>query len=105
MTPRTIPLLLLAIAVSGYAQVDTATILGVVTDPSGAPLDGARVTASNDATGFSRSAVTSVDGSYLLPRMPIGNQYRILVEAQGFRSFLRSGIELQINQNARIDAQ
>ena len=48
-------------------QVNTATILGTVTDPTGAHVAKARVTVLNEATGFTRGTETDADGSYLLP--------------------------------------
>src|SRR5258708_7307386 len=98
-------LLSLCLLQKAYAQVNSATILGTVTDPTGAAVSGAKVTASNDATGFSRTAQSGSDGAFLIPLLPIGDRYRLTVEAAGFRSFARTGIELQLNQNARIDAQ
>ena len=96
--------LVLAAAMAIQAQVNTGTILGTVTDPTGAAIAGAKVTATNIATGFLRSALTGNDGSYLLPLLPIGERYRVAVEAAGFRMFVQTGIELQLNQNARVDA-
>ncbi len=87
------------------AQVDTATFLGTVTDPTGAVLVGAQVTAANDLTGFQRSVTTDPDGRYLLPLIPIGDRYRVTVESAGFRTFTQTGIALQLGQNARIDAK
>ena len=46
------------------AQIDTGSIVGVVSDPSGAAILGATVTLSNDATGVSRSVTTNSDGGY-----------------------------------------
>jgi hypothetical protein len=86
-----------------YAQVDTATILGTVTDSSGAVVPGANVTATNQLTGFSRSAKTSADGTYLIQFLPIGNNYRIQAEAFGFKTYVRTGIILEVGQNARAD--
>src|SRR4051794_10677755 len=91
--------------IGAYAQVNTATILGTITDQSGAALADARIVASNEETGFSRVVQSGPDGSFLIPLLPIGDHYRLQVEASGFRSFLRTGIGLQINQNARIDVQ
>lgn len=85
-------------------QVNTGTILGNVIDPAGAKIVGARVTAVNHDTGFTRSAETLSDGSYLIPLLPIGPSYELEVEAPGFRQFLRTGIVLELNQNVRIDA-
>ncbi len=87
------------------AQVDTATLLGTVSDPSGAVLAGAQVTAANDLTGLRRSTVTGADGSYLLPLIAIGEKYRITVEIAGFKTFTQTGIGLQLGQNARIDVK
>jgi hypothetical protein len=98
-------LVALTTAISAYAQVNSATILGTVTDPTGAAVADAKVTAANDATGFSRVARSGPDGGFLIPLLPIGNRYRLQVEAAGFRSFVQTGIELQLNQNARIDPQ
>ncbi len=86
------------------AQVTTATILGTVTDPTGASVPRAKVTVTNDLTGFTRSSETASDGTYLISLIPIGESYRLTVDASGFRSFSRVGIGLQMNQNARVDA-
>lgn len=50
-----------------FGQMTTGTILGIVTDPSGAVIPGARVTITNLATGISTSFVTGNDGSYVVP--------------------------------------
>jgi len=100
-------LLALAIAISGplLAQVDTGTIAGIVTDPSGAAVPKVRVTALNQDTDFSRSAVTRDDGSYLIPQLPIGPHYQITAEVTDFKTFVRTGVALQLKQNARVDMQ
>src|SRR5947208_13381859 len=85
------------------AQVNTGTILGNVADPSGAVVANAKVTATNEDTGFSRSTQSLADGSYLIPLLPIGPRYKVEAETPGFKSFSRTGIELQLNQNVRID--
>jgi Carboxypeptidase regulatory-like domain/TonB-dependent Receptor Plug Domain len=103
--PRLISILALSMSRVAYAQVNSATMLGTVTDPTGAAVAAVKITASNDATGFSRSVQSGNDGGFLIPLLPIGDRYRLVVEAAGFRAFARSGIELQLNQNARIDVQ
>jgi hypothetical protein len=85
------------------AQVNTGTILGNVTDPSGAVIAKAKVTATNQDTGFTRSTQSLADGSYLIPLLPISPRYKVEVDAPGFRSLAQTGIELQLNQNVRID--
>jgi outer membrane receptor protein involved in Fe transport len=85
------------------AQVNTGTILGTVTDPSGAVLAHAKVTATNQDTGFTRNADTLDDGSFLIPLLPIGPRYQVTAERAGFKGFSQTGVELQLNQNVRIE--
>ncbi|MEN6535745.1 MAG: carboxypeptidase regulatory-like domain-containing protein [Bryobacteraceae bacterium] len=85
-------------------QQNTATIMGNVTDPSGAAITGAKVTVTDELTGLKRIVTSGNDGAFLFPLLRIGT-YRVSVEATGFKSFVQAGIQLQLNQNARIDAQ
>lgn len=80
------------------------TIHGAATDPTGASLVGAKVTALLVDRGVSRSVNTSERGEYVIPLLSIG-VYTITVEAAGFTSFLREGVELTANENVRVDAQ
>src|SRR5438093_8777030 len=57
----------------------------------------------NEETGFSRSAISGADGQYLVPLLPIGDKYKLTVESAGFKTFIRSGIAVRLNQNVRID--
>jgi hypothetical protein len=91
-------------AAFGSAQDVTAVLTGVVTDPSGAPVMGAKVTAKDVDRGTTLSTTTSGDGSYNLPRIPVG-RYEIRVELQGFVTAVRSGIVLQLNQTAKVDVK
>ena len=86
------------------AQVATGTILGTVSDPSGAAIGAANVTAINEATGRIHSATTDAEGLYLFPLLPIGGSYSVAAEAPGFQKFLQRGIVLQVNDNVRVDA-
>src|SRR5213593_4339042 len=78
-----------------WAQV-TAQISGTVKDQSGAVLPGVEVTATNTGTGVSRNAVTTETGGYVLPNLPIG-PYRLEAALPGFRTFVQTGIVLQVN--------
>src|SRR5436305_4583236 len=98
-------ILLFAFSSALQSQVDTATILGTATDPSGATVPNVKVTARNRDTGFARTTTTSADGNFLIPLLPIGSHYEIAAEAAGFKAFIQSGIALQLNQNAHIDVQ
>src|SRR5581483_10986971 len=93
---------LLAIAVSSQGQEVTASITGTVTDPSGAPVAGAKIVATDKDRGTQWPATTNGDGVYSLPRLPIGT-YNLKVEAQGFQSETQSNILLDMNQAARLD--
>jgi hypothetical protein len=86
------------------AQVSTGSILGAVTDASGAAVPGALVTATNIDTQFSRSVATDASGQYALPLMPIG-KYKVDVALDGFKNFSQTGIVLEVGRNARIDAK
>jgi hypothetical protein len=86
------------------AQQVTATITGTVTDPSGAPLPGATVTATNVDRGTNWTVQTDSTGLYYLSNVPVGN-YSLKIEAKGFQTFLRPSFTLVLNQVARIDAQ
>src|SRR5437773_2314212 len=84
-----------------WAQV-TAQISGTVRDQSGAVLPGVEVTATNTGTGVSRNAVTNETGGYVLPNLPIG-PYRLETALPGFRTFVQTGIVLQVNTSPVIN--
>ena len=84
MKARIILAFVLLAAVSLSAQTFRGTILGTVTDPSGAVVSGARVTAKNVATGLERSTDTSADGSYSLRELNIGT-YTVTVTPSELR--------------------
>ncbi len=80
----------------------TAQISGTVRDQSGAVLPGVGVTATQTDTGISRMTVTNETGSYVLPDLPLG-PYKLEATLPGFRTFVQSGIVLQVNNNAVIN--
>ena len=94
---------LLAAAAPAMAQQSTAQLGGRVTDETGAVLPGVTVTATQTDTGFSRTVVTDTDGSYVMPNLPTG-PYRLEVMLQGFRTYVQTGIVLQVDANAVINA-
>jgi len=83
------------------AQQITGTIRGTVTDPSGAVVQGATVTAKQVETGLTRTAVSGADGGYVLLELPVGD-YRLKVEAKNFRQYLQQGITLNVNETATV---
>jgi carboxypeptidase family protein len=93
---------LLLSVLSAVAADVTATISGTVTDSTGAVLSKATVNLTNTGTNVSRAVMTGNDGSYLFNLVPIGT-YRVSVEQAGFRKYIRDGIVLNVNQNAKLD--
>ncbi|MGA9888914.1 MAG: carboxypeptidase-like regulatory domain-containing protein, partial [Candidatus Acidiferrales bacterium] len=94
--------LLLALSLSG--QSFYGSIVGTVTDPSGAAMPGATVTLSSTDIGFRRTAVTGADGSYNFVNLVPGT-YSVEVDKQGFRKTVQTGIAVQVQAVVRIDAQ
>jgi hypothetical protein len=81
----------------------TAQINGTVKDQSGAVLPGVDVTVTQTATGLMRTAVTNETGSYVFANLPIG-PYRLEAALPGFRSYVQTGIILQVGSNPQINA-
>lgn len=84
------------------AQVTTGTILGTVTDSSGAVVPSASVTVLNTDTSLVREGTTDNAGNYQVPNLLPGN-YRITVEHKGFQKAVINGITLEVNQTAKYD--
>ena len=103
MRARIILTFVLLAAVSLSAQTFRGTILGTVTDPSGAVLPGAKVTVKNTGTGLERTTETSADGSYSLPELPIGT-YSVTVTQAGFQTFVANGVTVDVAGERRVDA-
>src|SRR5579863_10416618 len=93
--------LFLLFAVSVRAQV-SASLSGTVTDPSGAVVSAAAVTARNTDTGASRDTVTDSTGHYRLFSMPLG-QYEVQARKTGFNDEVRKGVRLVVGQDATVD--
>src|SRR6266566_2865360 len=94
--------LLLCGASSAFAQEVTASITGTVTDPSGAAVPGATVTAKSVERGLLYTAVTNDSGLYRVAQLPVGT-YEVKVEKPGFASASIPPFVLTLNQIARID--
>src|SRR5262249_35794016 len=85
-----------------WAQA-TAQISGTVADPSGAVLPGAEITATQMETGIARMTVSNETGAYVLPNLPLG-PYKLEISLPGFRTFVQTGITLQVNSSPVINA-
>ncbi|SPF41337.1 conserved exported hypothetical protein [Candidatus Sulfopaludibacter sp. SbA4] len=82
-------LLTFALSVAVLAQAPTGIITGVVTDESGAMIPHAKITITNKATDFTRSAVATAEGAYTAPALPAGD-YEVRCEQPGFRTVVRA---------------
>ncbi len=85
-----------------WSQGTTSRISGVATDPSGAVVPGATITATNDDTGVKYSTKTSSSGTYSFNSLQIGH-YTISAEASGFKTFVSTGNVLAIGVPTSID--
>ena len=79
-----------------------AAIRGTVVDPTGVVVAGAKLTATNRATGVSYSATTSQNGSFSFQQVPIGD-YSVRAEQSGFKAYQASGIHVDLNQIYNLD--
>jgi len=102
MTIRISLLLLLAASAAFPQSTGTATVVGNVSDSSGAMVANAKVAVRNLGTQSIYEGLTSASGAYYVPNLPSGN-YDVTVEAAGFKRFVRSGLVLRINESPRID--
>jgi outer membrane receptor protein involved in Fe transport len=84
------------------AQTFRGTILGTITDPSGAVVSGAKVTVRNTNTGLERTAQTSADGSYSIPELPIGT-YSVTVNQPGFQTSVTTNVNVDVATERRVD--
>ncbi len=95
-------LLFSILGVCQLLHAQNAQITGRVTDPSGAVVPAAEVTVTNTATGDKRSATSNSQGYYTVQFLNPGD-FQIQVQKAGFKSAVRSGIRLQVEQIARLD--
>ena len=94
-------LMALLTSLNVVGQQITGSIRGTVSDPSGAIVQAANVTAKQIETGLRRVAVTDRQGEYVLVELPIGH-YQLEVQAKGFQTYLQQGISLDVNQTAAV---
>ncbi len=85
-----------------FAQNTTGTIVGTVTDPSGAAISAADVTVTNIDTQVQHKIATDSSGNYVAALLPVG-KYSIAVEAKGFKKEVRQGIVLNVNDKLTIN--
>ena len=92
---------ILALPITGYAQ--EATMSGTVTDSTGGVLPGVAITATQEASGNTFTAVTDERGEYRIP-LRVG-PYRVTAELSGFNTVNRTGLELLVGQQVVVNLQ
>jgi hypothetical protein len=95
-------LVFLGFGIWAAAQSVTATLVGTVVDPSGAAVPGTKITVTNKETDVSRTVPSNERGDYIIPNLAPGH-YQLTGEHEGFRRTVVTGIELMVNQTARVD--
>jgi hypothetical protein len=95
---------LLLFAGFGAFGQDRGSVTGTVTDPSGAVVPDARITAKNAATGLTQTATTGANGTYSLLYLTVGT-YTVTAEKQSFRKAEANDVRVDVNTTARMDIQ
>ena len=95
-------LLLSVCAGLAFSQAINATLLGTVTDASGAVVVNAKVTITETNTGVSRTANSNESGNYSFPNLPPGT-YSVTVELQGFKKVTRNAVDVLVDTSVRVD--
>ncbi len=85
-----------------WSQVVGASVSGTVSDESGAPLASAKIVLLNLETGAERSLISEQSGRFTMPSIPVG-PYKITASKQGFKSEVKTGINLAVGQAAQVD--
>ena len=96
------PILALVLLSTAQAQVTTSTILGKVTDPSGAAVPQAKINVQNVGTGIARSATTDTSGNFTVADLPPG-QYTVQAEHAGFALWQPPSIQLAVGDQLNLD--
>ena len=97
-------LLALCFAAISFAQLDTASIVGTVTDASGAVVPGATVTIQNVGTSAAVKLTTDSSGAFAAPSLAVGT-YKVTATAAGFKTFVQDGIRLSVADVTKIPIQ
>ena len=88
-------------ALPSFAQ-ERGSITGIMTDPTGAAVAGAKVTAMDTATARSQTTLTTSVGLYTIPELEAGT-YKLTVEKTGFASAVADSVSVVVNSTTRID--
>src|SRR2546428_5214885 len=94
--------ILLGFSAPVMGQAVNATLLGTVTDSSGAAVASVKVTITETNTGISHASQTNESGNYIFPDLPPGT-YTVTAEQPGFKRASRAGFEVIVNTTGRVD--
>jgi hypothetical protein len=98
-----LPVLIASLAtIQAHAQAVSATLVGTVTDSTGASVPGAKITIQELSTGISRDTVSNESGNYTFPDLTPGT-YSVVVAANGFKKETRPSIDVVVNTTTRVD--
>src|SRR5215470_9034993 len=97
--------LTLCFATTVFAQTDTGSVRGTVTDDQGRAISGAQVTITNADTGYSRTVNSDSEGNYVFQSIPTGRYTLKVAATQGFSTFEEKNILLHVNDNLTLDAR
>src|SRR5712664_3927129 len=98
-------IILIACASTAFAQGGTGTITGTISDPKGLSVPDAKVTILNMDTGIDRAPLSTTDaGIYTAPFLQPG-RYQMSVSKNGFQTYIRKDLVLQVGQTLAIDVQ
>ena len=98
-------MLALCLAPTVFAQTDTGSMRGTVTDGQGRAVTDAQVTITNADTAYSRSVKTDADGNYVFQSIPVGRYTLKVTATRGFQTFQEKDIVLHVNDNLTLDAK
>ena len=96
-------IVLVAVPAVLHAQAYYGSIVGNVTDSSGAAIVGAKVTVTASATDVKSTTTTSETGSYSLPQLAVG-VYKVQISSPQFKQFVSDGVEVHVSTNTSVNA-
>jgi len=97
--------LALSLVPAVFAQTDTGSVRGTVTDQQGGAVTDAQVAMTNMDTAYSRSVKTDADGNYVFQSLPVGRYTLKVAGTKGFKAFEEKNIILHVNDNLTLDAR
>jgi hypothetical protein len=89
--------------ITAMGQTFLGSVVGTITDPTGAAVPGVKVTLTNSGTNEERTATTSDKGEYLFPNLIPGN-YKLVTDKEGFSRIVRDNITVAVQSQMRVDA-